>query len=158
LKLKDLKIQIVDYLKEKYKSFKKINTNSFILMKKYSLLKDSNTLSESDVKDGDIIHILLKENFSSFNQPGVGSDDNKEVSSKRNSNLKESPSRKESRTEKKTKKSKNELAPIDKLPTLTKVGYKTIPDFPTICRMSLDELENVENFTIYNDYGEIKFE
>jgi hypothetical protein len=24
--------------------------------------------------------------------------------------------------------------------------------------MSLDELENVENFTIYNDYGEIKFE
>ena len=29
---------------------------------------------------------------------------------------------------------------------------------PTINRMTLDELENVENFTIYNDFGKIEFE
>ena len=53
---------------------------------------------------------------------------------------------------------KNELASLDKIPILTKVGYKTNPSMTLIYRMTLDELENVENFSIENENGKIEFE
>lgn len=155
LKLSILKADIVEKLKARnYKMFCKINLNSFVLMKKYSILKDSQTLSELGIKDGEQIHILLKENFSMNNE----SINHSNLYSKDSQNeYTESPSRRDSRSNKK-KKNKFELAPLDKLPVLTKPGYKTIPDFRNICRMTLDEIEHVKNFSIFNDYGRIDFE
>ena len=37
-------------------------------------------------------------------------------------------------------------------------GYFTIPNYREICRMTLRELENVKDFTIYNEFGKIVFE
>jgi hypothetical protein len=159
LKLNVLKSDIVEKLKARnYKMFSKINSNSFVLMKKYSILKDSQTLSELGIKDGEHIHILLKENFSLNNESNNLI--NLYSKEKAQNEYNESPSRKESRinNEKKKKKNKSELAPLDKIPVLTKPGYKTIPDYRNICRMTLDEIEHVKNFSIYNEYGRIDFE
>lgn len=49
------------------------------------------------------------------------------------------------------------VAPDDLVPKLTKEGYKTSPDYVLLCRMSSDELRKVENFKIYNKYGEVRF-
>ena len=147
-----LKSAIVDYLKEKYpKLFKTLNVNSFVLMKKYSILKDTKLLSEADVKDRETIHVLLKENFnynysSSSNAVDYSKTKNDDVNN----------SRKESKADK--KKKKDELAPLNKLPIMEKPGYKTFPDFKDVYRMTLNELENVENFSIYNEWGRIDFE
>lgn len=43
------------------------------------------------------------------------------------------------------------------LPILEKEGYLTIPTIPDLYNMSDDEIENVNNFTIYNNYGSILF-
>ena len=49
------------------------------------------------------------------------------------------------------------IVPIDLIPKLTKPGYKTIPEYYILCRMSCEELSNLHNFKIYNDYGEVRF-
>ena len=49
------------------------------------------------------------------------------------------------------------IVPIDLIPKLTKPGYKTIPEYYILCRMSSEELSNLPNFKIYNDYGEVRF-
>jgi hypothetical protein len=153
-KITFLKTAIVEQLKEKYpKMFRKLNTNSFVLMKKYSILKDSMLLSEAEVKDNETIHILLKENFNTYNNQNGGAVDNSKITSEENLT-----SRKESIADKKKKKNKEEIAPLNKLPILNKPGYKTNPEFRKICRMTLGELEDVENFSIFNEYGRIDFE
>ena len=147
-----LKSAILDYLKEKYpKLFKTLNVNSFVLMKKYSILKDTKLLSEADVKDRETIHVLLKENFN-YNY----NNNSNAVDYSKTKNEEVSNSRKESKADK--KKKKDELAPLNKLPIMEKPGYKTIPDFKDIYRMTLNELENVEKFSIYNEWGRIDFE
>ena len=59
----------------------------------------------------------------------------------------------------KNKKNKNEiLCPTDKLPILKREGYFMLPDEYAISRMTLEEINNVENFCIFNDNGKIEFE
>ena len=63
-------------------------------------------------------------------------------------------------TYKKTKSNfsdSSSIVPIDLIPKLTKPGYKTNPDYILLCRMTNDELSNVPDFKIYNDYGEVRF-
>ena len=50
------------------------------------------------------------------------------------------------------------LCPADKLPILKREGYFMIPDEYEISRMTLEEINNVENFTIFNENGKIEFE
>ena len=50
------------------------------------------------------------------------------------------------------------LCPANKLPILKREGYFMIPDEYTISRMTIDEIKNVENFTIFNENGKIEFE
>jgi hypothetical protein len=53
--------------------------------------------------------------------------------------------------------SDNELVPIDLVPKLTKEGYKCIPSIMELSRKTAYELRNVENFKIFNKYGEVEF-
>ena len=50
-----------------------------------------------------------------------------------------------------------QLAYSYQIPKLTKKGYKTNPPQYLFNRMTFDELSNVENFSIENENGKIKF-
>jgi len=153
-----LKQSICDKLKEdnKFKKYKKFSVNSFILMKKYSILRELATITEANIQDKDIIYVLLKENFSESNESvkGAPSVSKHSASAKKKSKKHHSKSleREESLVS-----SYRDFAPIEMIPILTKPGYKTEPDYKVICRMSLEELQNVRDFAIYNDYGRIEF-
>ena len=43
------------------------------------------------------------------------------------------------------------------LPQFSKMGYEIYPPMTKLARMSEDELRNVENFTVSNDYGKIEW-
>lgn len=43
------------------------------------------------------------------------------------------------------------------IPKPPKAGYKISPDIITLSRMTLEEIQNVENFTIENQFGKIVF-
>lgn len=60
----------------------------------------------------------------------------------------------------KNEKEKDEdlLCPTDKLPILKRKGYFMNPDEYTISRMTIKEIKNVENFSIFNENGKIEFE
>ena len=49
------------------------------------------------------------------------------------------------------------IVPMNLLPKLTKPGYKTFPEYILLCRMTEEELKNISNFKIYNDYGEVRY-
>lgn len=49
------------------------------------------------------------------------------------------------------------FAPPERLPKAPKTGYNITPNFVALSRMSLHELQNVENFTIENEHGKIQF-
>ena len=52
---------------------------------------------------------------------------------------------------------KDDIASSELIPKLTKKGYKTSPDYVLLCRMTQDELRNVNDFKIYNQHGEVHF-
>ena len=52
----------------------------------------------------------------------------------------------------------NELVPLELIPKLTKEGYKCSPSIMELSRKTKDELTKIEEFKIYNKYGEIVFE
>lgn len=43
------------------------------------------------------------------------------------------------------------------VPILSKAGYFTQPPYSDICRMTEEELSQVESFTIWNDWGKVQF-
>ena len=51
----------------------------------------------------------------------------------------------------------NDLVPINLVPILTKEGYKCSPSIMELTRKTASELRNVENFKIFNKYGEVEF-
>ena len=55
-------------------------------------------------------------------------------------------------------KKQEALCPTNKLPILKREGYFMIPDEYAISRMTINEIKNVENFTIFNENGKIEFE
>ena len=136
-KTKEFKEKICETLTQKNSKYKNIIPNSFILMKKYSIVKENELIENCGLENGDTLYIILKESIIK----------NENISTK-NQIIFEAP---------KTIK-KNELASLDKIPILTKAGYKTNPSMTLIYRMTLDELENVENFSIENENGKIEFE
>lgn len=42
-------------------------------------------------------------------------------------------------------------------PILTKEGYETNPPFKNILKMKMEQIKNLENFSIENKYGKIEF-
>lgn len=128
-----LKSTICDKLKEKNKKYQNLTPSSFILMKKYSIVKETDTLAETDFEDGDTLFIILKECINKSDKESYLSNSGK-----------------------KTLK-KSELAPIEKLPILTNSEYTIKPTLKDISRMTVEELEQVENFSISNKNGKIEF-
>ena len=59
--------------------------------------------------------------------------------------------------ENKNQEKEEVLCPADKLPILKREGYFMNPDEYTISRMTLDEIKNVQNFSIFNENGKIEF-
>ena len=55
------------------------------------------------------------------------------------------------------KYTKKNTIPINLLPKLDKSGYKCIPSISELQNTSLEELKKVNNFKIYNKYGEVEF-
>jgi hypothetical protein len=51
----------------------------------------------------------------------------------------------------------DKLVPIDLVPKLTKEGYKCSPSIMELSRKTEKELRRVENFKIFNKYGEVEF-
>lgn len=49
----------------------------------------------------------------------------------------------------------NSLAEKDLVPTLTNKGYTTCPSYVDLCRMNSEELGNVKDFGIENEFGKI---
>ena len=56
-----------------------------------------------------------------------------------------------------TNNNDSKIVPLELIPKLTKSNYKTNPEYYILCRMSIDELKNISNFKIYNEYGEVQF-
>ncbi len=83
------------------------------------MLKDDLNIGDNDLKEGDTVYIILKENY--------GTD------TKRKEEKSERSARKESKSDKK-KNEKHELAPMSDLPTINK--YKITPDILQIIRMT----------------------
>lgn len=52
---------------------------------------------------------------------------------------------------------KKQQAPESMLPKAPAPGYSTIPSFVQLARMDLDEIEEIFEFTVKNEHGEIKF-
>ena len=50
------------------------------------------------------------------------------------------------------------VAPPEVLPQLKRPGYETEPSMEALAKMSMEELEHVENFTIKNKHAKIVFE
>ena len=135
-KMNEFKEKICETLIQKNSKYKNIKANSFILMKKYTIVKENEIIEKCNFENGDKIYLILKESI-------IKNDNNT------NNTIK-------FETTKQIKK--NELASLDKIPKLTKIGYKTNPSMTNIYRMTLEELENVENFSIENENGRIEFE
>ena len=51
----------------------------------------------------------------------------------------------------------DELAPIDLVPKLKKEGYNCSPSIIELSRKTVEELKKVENFRIFNKFGEVEF-
>lgn len=49
------------------------------------------------------------------------------------------------------------LCPLELLPKLTRPGYKISPSLIEISRMTIEEVKNIPNFFIWNDFGKIQW-
>jgi len=64
IKISMVKTKILEKLKEENaKLFKKMNTNSFILMRKHFILKENQTIMESGIENKENLYILMKLNM-----------------------------------------------------------------------------------------------
>ena len=81
---------------------------------------------------------------------------NSNISTKNKNNVNEKKVIKKNHKDEKTI-NENELVPINLVPILTKEGYKCIPSIMELSRKTENELKNVENFKIFNKYGEVVF-
>lgn len=138
-----LKELLLEKLKQREDSFfDSLSIDNLILIKQNTLMKDTKSISDYKLSDGDKLTLAVSK--LEYEQ-----DEDDDYHYNNNKNY-----RKGKIHNKNT--NKNQVAPLDALPNLTKQGYKTNPDFKIICRMTLEELRNVENFTIGNSNGKIE--
>jgi len=152
-----LKKTIADELCEKHPVlFRKLKEDSFLLMKNHTIIKEDSSIENSKINDGDTIYILLYERFEKIKFKDEPLRFGRKNSSSPND--KENCKKKKNINNKIQIENKNEMAPIEMIPKMERKNYFTIPTYSEICRMSLQELENVQDFTIYNEFGKIVFD
>ena len=93
--------------------------------------------------------------FITYNSIGMSKKLSKSINKK--NNLKNSTNVNETKINKETYVNENKLVPIDLVPKLTKDGYKCSPSIMELSRKTASELRNVENFRIFNKYGQVEF-
>ena len=172
------------YIKRKYRMAKELNDFKISLMKNgYKLPISDKELIGDYIKNNDKIIIYLVHNSSLQNEDNKMypnnnikneekkeivkvQDNNLEIEIKNNNNIIEEKEILNSSNDMKDI-NKNELikigeedilCPTDKLPILKRQGYFMNPDEYTISRMTLNEIKNVKNFSIFNENGKIEFE
>ena len=134
-------------IKKKYKIDKESNDFDIYLLKNGKQLPiNDRQLIGDHIKNKDKIIISIIHKNSQLNEEEEDEDEDKENESHEDNN------------NNKKQNKKSELCPKDKLPILTKPGYFMIPSEYDIARMSVDEIKNVNNFTIYNENGKIIFD
>ena len=134
--MKNIKLLV----KKKYKIYKESNDFDIYLLKNGKQLPINDRQLIGDIiknKDKIIISIIHKSTKKIEEEEDENDDESK--SEKNNFN-------------------KNQFCPKDKLPILTKPGYYMYPDEYKIARMSIEEINNVKNFSIYNENGRIIFD
>jgi len=100
------------------------------LLKGKDLLKDEDTIEDANLLNNDCLHIIIDRNLL---------EDIKEETQD-------------------TTKHLDELADEDLIPKLSKNGYRTIPEFKRICRMTERQLREVKDFTVENEWGKVIFD
>ena len=134
LKLKDL---------DKYYSIERIS-----LLIPGVFLIDNKTLADYNLND-------CNYNIQAYITYNSNNLKNKDFSQIKNNNLKKSYQ--EIKMKKEIYISDSELVPIDLVPKLTKEGYNCSPSIMELSRKTVYELRNIENFKIFNKYGEVEF-
>ena len=126
-------------VKKKYKIYKESNDFDIYLLKNGKQLPiNDRQLIGDNIKNKDKIIISIVHKSTKINEEEE--DENDDESKSENNNF-----------------NKNQFCPKDKLPILTKPGYYMYPDEYKIARMSIEEINNVKNFSIYNKNGRIIF-
>jgi hypothetical protein len=134
-------------IKKKYKIDKESNDFDIYLLKNEKQLPINDRQLIGDlIKNKDKIIISIIHKNSQIKEEEEEEDEEKENENQEDNN------------NNKKQNKKSELCPKDKLPILTKPGYYMIPNEYDIARMSIDEIKNVKNFTIYNENGKIIFD
>eukprot|EP01022_Parablepharisma_sp_SALTPOND_P025494 TRINITY_DN595_c0_g1_i1.p1 TRINITY_DN595_c0_g1~~TRINITY_DN595_c0_g1_i1.p1 ORF type:complete len:1046 (-),score=109.86 TRINITY_DN595_c0_g1_i1:176-3163(-) len=140
--IKDTKEKVFDKLRE-LAGFEPLGRLRFL--KGTRLLKDEDSLEQAKIKDGDRLMLIVDPE-----EPAIESEEIEEES--------RSESIGEEEVQELPKKIKRELAPIELIPKAPKEGYQTTPDYAVLCRMTEDELRNIEGLIIENEHGKIEFE
>ena len=132
LKIKELKQQIIENLIQICPVYKIFNFSSFFLLKNYEIINinENNLIKDCNLKNGDKLYFIVI--------------DNNIIKNIYNQNLFNVDIFRQ-------------FAYSYQIPKLTKKGYKTNPPQYLFNRMTFDELSNVENFSIENENGKIKF-
>ena len=111
-------------------------------------LDDNKKLIDYNFKDNDF-------NIQAFITYNSTSTNNKKDSEIKKKVLKKS--HREAKINREILINENELVPSYLLPILTKEGYKCTPSIMDLSRKTAPELRNVENFKVFNKYGEVEF-
>ena len=140
--------QVKILVKKKYKINKEQNDlNNF----EFNLIKNSKKLPINEreiigdnIRNKDIIIASFSHKHSDINE--------------KNENEEEEKADEEKSEENNVKAEKKILCPKDKLPILIRPGYYMKPNEYDISRMTIDEINNVNDFEIYNENGKIHFD
>jgi len=165
-----LKKIIADELSQKNPSlFRKLNEDNFFLFKNYAIIRENCDIETAKISNGDTIYILLNERLEKIkmkedqlneevNEASGIPSQRKDSANYKISEIRKKKSHSTTAKNKEKEQNKNDLAPLELLPRIERKKYITNPSYSEICRMNLTQLENVNNFTIYNDYGKIIFD
>lgn len=146
-----LKELILEKLNNVNKSkYKLVSVENLILMKKNRFMIDNKKISDYEIKYEDKIVVIVDHQ----NKEEEEKDEQVSQTEKRCVNdkmvLKE-------KIKNKYSVNLNEITPLGMLPILSKTTYKTQPGINFLARMTLNELKNVEKFSVYNDYGKVQW-
>ena len=112
---------------------------------------NQNAIFNENINDSIDSSEVIKDNKKLYHTQIIKNTQKSDILQLKKNNIKSSPLR--------NKQNKiGTLCPTDKLPILKREGYFMIPDEYEISRMTLEEINNVENFAIYNENGKIEFE
>jgi nuclear pore complex protein Nup98-Nup96 len=129
---KSLKEKVLEKLR---RSYGLDTTRRYRFLNKELVLSDQLTLEQAKIKNEDRIRLVMD----------LEEEKDEEVEI-------------ESASESEDEEIAHKLAAMELIPKPPKEGYRINPDYASLCRMSEDQLRNVSNFSIANEFGKIEFQ